>query len=533
VKADGPKRSSFRALVASGYYEDLPTLRAFSTANGKVFLPDRVTPDAHALHTFSQIADRGAHLFGGLRENASHGLLIAAGGHVPDGAADRSGSIWYLRLLSFQDFVVLQPPRPDEATHFENVSLKSSKDVLDWLKNRIIDAAQNKHELIGYTMELRTTRYINPDDRKLERLRQKEADIREEINWVSSIAQPRPHLLRFTQNQLTAMVDVLRSYPMSALSNGQLLYGYTSDQITPEGHHYLYIRPQLIRIHGDPMARWENLNDSPMRFWIDPFWGDHYFGVSRSQVFVPQNSSLFPAIHTEKAEEMDKYLEMIMKRWYHGKGPVLSVPETPIYVFAPLPGDENKVRVSLLNFKGLKPLKAQLGWLNKTLEIMDDQGTKDFIEKVSVIHKRESILSNLTKEAAEADRCFKATAESVRVQIARHTEDLTELVTEELNQVIIETQDTTTGLKDLDKRLRDLRDLCVDLENLADASKREVSSTEAKIREVETYTSNLAKHAAEEIRQAEAVREGTTKRLEGQIQQMKASRDHLRKMLKS
>jgi hypothetical protein len=528
IRDDRDRRSSFGSAVAGNFFGDCAVLSAYSTGGRLIFLSGDVTPAAAALSHFSRIVQAAPQLFGGNGAVADHELLLASHRPASQNGAKPAAFVWYLAHLPFQSCVALEPRRTPQQADFKVVKLTVSDGILTSLRVRIAEAARRPEEYVGYKLELRPTRYREWSDVAYEKLQTEVINLEYQLAYMESIARPRPKLLRFTQRQLPALADLLRSYPLSTLRRGDLLYGFQANDDGREGFHFLFIPPNVVNGRADPLHRWEYLDHSPMSFWLDPFWGKYYHqSPTQSLIFVPEQTTLFPSMHDWDVDNMDSYLREMMGRWFHGQHGVAAIPEQPIYIFDGIAKPGERIRISVLDYKAFQPLTTQLGWINDNLVAMDGIKIEPLIRQMARDLARSELAQNVQQRAEDAESSLATSAEEIRQKLASHTTDLTESVTQELKRMIAETEESARLLQELDWRLKRLRQLHVEMTALAENADAVVGRTQAEVTATLQDNADLQVRAWAAIEESAQVRQEVTNKVNSEIDALRRTRDSL------
>lgn len=529
IRSDQARKSSFPSTLAGEFYTDCAVLQGYESGGILFFFPPGERIDPNALRYLREIVKAAPLLFGGGNPHGEHNLLLAVDSR---GNIDSSSTpcIWYLAHLTFQSSVTIEPIRPANRIEYEVVTLSASEANVATLRVRIEEAARRPDEYIGYRLELRPTRFQEPGEAQYEKLQNQIIRLEYQLAYLDSIATPRPTLLQFSQRQLPALADVLRTFPMKVLQNGDLLYGFHSNRQNPEGIHYLFIHPDVVMTEASPISRWGHLESArPMHFWIDPFWGKYYHqSPNRTLVFVPKGTALFPFLHGWDIEDMDTYLRDMIGRWFHGRPGIQSLPDEPLYLFEGLPNPDAIIKISVLDFAKFKPLRGfELGWLNDNLLPMNELGIEDFISQMASDITRRQMNDAITISADEATRIFQQTANRTRNEIAHHTNDLTSTVTRELAELVDETTKVAAQLQSLDQTLLQLRSLHSEMSNVAERANQAVTQTEQQVEATEKDTTNLIARAQQVIGLADNTRKEIHQQIETCVRSLEKTRQQL------
>ena len=547
VLADPARQAAFRSMWAGGHLEGCDVLQAYRARSWRVFISSPHPPIAERLNLFASVAAGLPAIFGGHPTNHAPDLLMAIiVRHQKEG--ETSHLLWYLAGLVFHDVVELEPVRP---IPFDVVSFTPSPTFFAELERLIQDVATSGEEAVGYRLELIPTRYESPSEKRYLQIQEKIQALQEELALLESLGKGRPRLLRFSQRQLPALVDVLRAYPMYVLkpesegrpTSERLLYlfqsyewparaGMAADQ---QGFHYLYIPASLVGTILSRLLLWWEPDDPPAEFWIDPFWGNYYFdgaSIPLVHLFTPRGTALYPLIHTwdKRHEAMDQYLRTMMGRWFHGHAGVASIPNRPIYLFD---RDDShtpsSIRITVLDYDQFQPLYLKLGWLNDNLIAMDaqDLGLESFIQKMAHDVTRRELANDLSQQAEAAKETFQQTAQDLETHLAEHTLSLTNRLTKELQSLVNEIEDLTKELKETDKTLVELSHIRQGMVNLVKKGKAEEDRFQHEREQTEKYIEELEREVDDLVKRAQAQRKASEQRILRAIMAIEQTRQDL------
>ena len=300
----GPKRESQIAVVRLSNRADegatLNGLRA-GKAGQPVLLARNETPggvvwlDQHATIPRARRGEVGQVLAG----------LIAAQLLAPADEvlifADAEGGTFACILPGMADF----PPAPDSLApddpptpiRLSVLRIDPSDQALAALASTITDRAFP----IGYRIELRplpTRLRTEPD---VEHLRERISELQAEIALIQAMAAPQLRLLRFSDEQLPALVDGLRRMPPQMQRGGHILFatGHAGGRAGPA--HFVLYDPAQVSFEGRlPEFYWRNETvDTPISYWLDPHAAMAMTGASGEPlIFVPDQQRIIPAINS-------------------------------------------------------------------------------------------------------------------------------------------------------------------------------------------------------------------------------------------
>lgn len=529
---DDPKRrSGFQGAQAGRLFHDCLLLAGFADQGATVFLPADSQPGRESLHYFCRLLQAAPSLFSSNGRAVANGLLAAIAAQpvtatTPEGA--HRYDFYYLGGLSFLSQIELAPALPSHID-IEVHDLATSAADLQKLRAAIAEA----EPLVAYRLALRPGHYQEFKLTEYERLAQQQLDLEYRLAYLSSIKAERPVLLRFTQQQLPALADVIRSMPMKFLQGEDLLYGFQAvERHYPAGLHYLLKSPHAVMEEMDPLPLWRDLDRLAMHFWLDPLWSRYYGGRGNDcWVFVPKGMTLSPPMHCWEATEMDAYLRAVLAQWFHGRHGVAAIPEKAIYLFEPSPHAPDEVHISVLDRANFQPLQTQLGWFNDNLAIMNELSVAGFIQTLADDIAKRDIAARVGQAAQQMMADFTATAERTNHQVAAKTQELTSVITGELNRIIQKTQTTTEEIRDLNLRLTKLQLLYDDMRKVTIEAEVLVARTEQTADVVTTFTSTLRQRVETTLADAQQARQEVKTRVAKEIDLLQQTHADLQALL--
>lgn len=527
VKDDRQRRSTFQGLVSGEAFPGCQLLRAYRAGEFSIFLPADIIPGAAELDYFSRFVLASPRLWGlgetKEEEKIESGLLA--------GVVRWPGRIEFLYLvgLRFYDQSVFIRPRVEAGVvTFELLDLKAGEKGVDALRAELQSAAPE----VGYRLELRSTRHL--DQEKVERLYEEKARIEYQIAYRESISRPRPVLLRFTQRQLPALADVIRSFPMRVIHEGGLKYGFQATQGQRAGFHYIYLDPwEAAQVSLDPLPLYEGLDPWPMRFHLDPFWAKYYFDQGGTAlVFVPDGTVLFPPIHDWDRQSMDVYLREVMQQWFGGQSGVLELPANPVFVFDGVAKPRAEIRISVLDRDVLEPLYTRLGWLNDNLAVAHAVGIENLVTNLARDISWQEIYREMMVEAERLRGDFEVEAEGASKRVAEVVYILTSSLTEEVNRVVEKTFEMSRKVKELDGLLKGWEDACREIRVILDEVDRGRGGAIQQTVKVQNEFYNVVRQIEYDLAVSQRSREEIERKVAEEIVKLKESYKSLRKNLK-
>lgn len=518
VKDDRQRRSTFQGLVSGEAFPGCQLLRAYRAGEFTVFLPPDSVPGAVELDYFSRFILAAPRVWG-LEEVKREGRT---GSGLLAGVVRWPGRIEFLYLmgLRFYDQSVFIRPKPEAgAVTFELLDLKTGEKGVDALKAELQTAAPE----VGYRLELRRTRHL--DREKVDRLYEEKARIEYQIAYRESITRPRPVLLRFSQRQLPALADVIRSFPMRIIHEGGLKYGFQATKAQPAGFHFLYLNPwEAAQVSLDPLPLYEGLDPWPMRFHLDPFWARYYFDQGGTAlVFVPDGTALFPPIHDWDRQNMDVYLREVMQQWFAGEAEGLEIPENPVFVFEGEPNPRAEISITVLDRDELEPLYTRLGWLNDNLTVAHTVGIENLVTNLAKDITWQEIYRETTAEAEGLRADFEAAAEGASRRIAEVVSVLASSLTEEVNRVVEKSFEMSRAVKELDGKLKVWEDACREIRVILEEVDRGRGGAIQQTVKVQNEFYNVVRQIEYDLAVSQRSREEIERKIAEEISKLKES----------
>jgi hypothetical protein len=530
---DPGRKSSFRGAAASGVLQDCALLKGFDSEGTMTFLPPESTPGEQMLKYFCRLVERAPRLFSS-REREETNLTAAVVQWLRDKNNDEAGDdvleFIYMGGLRFFGEELFTARKVKHAT-FEYLDLETSRDNLDKLAERV----QEAEPFVGYRLELRTTDHI--DKNTIERLNQQKARIDYHLAYLQSVSKPRPLLLRFTQQQLPALAAEIRSFPIHAILEGSIKYGFQATQREPAGFHFLFIDPaETARLELDPYPLWRDLGAEHMRFRLDPYWAGHYFdgwGIGEAMVFVREGSTIYPPLHSWEPRSMDTYLRETMTHWFQSELKQVTVPERPIYIFDGEPVPKAAISISLLDRDRMEPLHTRLGWLNDNLVIHRAIEKEGLISQMAKDISWQETAEKIKQDMEISRQEFEETSVAAAQYMANTTAEMTGILTSEINRVVRDTFRLAEKIKRTDERLLEWTEICSDMEEMLQEVRQQWQHTTKQKGEAHNEFWKIQQDIERELTFADGRRKEMQERLEEEIKKMQITNRQLRRRLRN
>jgi len=533
---DDPNRhSSLASLLAGEAFEDFSLLFCRQVDAYRIFLPPEADPDQAALQHFCRVLSLAPELLDMAGPLASQGPFVAIDPGRRGASVDETTrtlyDILYLGQLHFHGNADFSPP-PAKSMSFSIPRLEASVEALSKLR-RAIAGVEPK---VGYRLALRPTRHREPIEMERVRLYERQAEIDYKIAYLDSISRSKPHLLRFSQQQLPALAALVHAIPQQVLRRGFPRYAFQALHHDPAGgYHYLLIDPREVVLSDlDPIPAWQEASAPAMRFWLDPFWARHYQRGNQCLVFVPEGHALFPSLHGWEAESMDRYMRDLIENWFADTP--ADLPQVPLYLFdSSRPTDGRRevedLRLVVLDAGAFGPLNLQIGWINDHLVIADAVDLTPFIEKMADAATISGLADQVTRQAAAKEAEFDRLLLETNQRISQKLNELTTIVSRELNKVVSETHHTTERIKEVFAYLHQLDAIREEARTTSEEAYNLLRQTEGTNKELKRFLEQLNRDVEREIQNAYLLRRGIIGKVTATIRELSTTHEELRNKL--
>lgn len=565
--AQGGRLSTFQSALQAGSFDDCDQLATFSVSvnpaepDYRLFLPPSWKPERSALQHFCRIMLDAPQVFDVGNNPALTDLLGAV--YMPN-KSEQTGKVFRMVHLPF--LYEWQVARIGSYATFQTLDLIADDEHIESLqKNLMTEEAQ-----AGFRLRLIAATYTEHIPQEYQRIRMQMNALDDRRVEIESLWQPQPLLLRFGQNQLEALMDVLRRYRPQDIAKMLYAFDETESRFT-SGVHFLHIDGH-IREHGMDPLLWRDINTlEPIRFWLDPSWARIYNkSNTQIQLFVPYGRMLRPMMHSWKPEDMDTYLREMIQI------PQEKAYDNPLYLFDQDPLNEQRLLISVLNFNNFKKLDRPqvIGWMNDNLVALrklprDEDGFQQYMQALEQLPEwqalddsvqdflrgrlapqerndikqlltdlasaqhREARLNAASNLAATAQERYSQTAQETQEHLQQVTDDLLAQVEAEYSAVVAHTHTFIHQAQALNNRLQTLdalyRVLYGEVEQadaLMTASREQVAALYAEMQQLQDQIDEAL--AAAESRQATL-----TERVTASVTEMRATRARLSEQIRS
>ncbi|WP_238364629.1 hypothetical protein [Mesobacterium pallidum] len=340
---------------------DLVALRPWSAGRGTLWLPlDLGTPAPGTLQALGRIRE--------------------AMGDRPPGAPPPD--VACLRAPNGVGFEIHVLPAPAEAARVADALAPDQEplQVFDIRTLTYVDAPEAARALsqeilrhadrIGYRIRLHPVPPGVGRGMDVEPLLEQIEDLRLRIAQVKALGAPQQRLLRFSDAQLPAMVDALRSLPPEALRDGSLLYAAGHSEGRAEPAHFLLYDATALHLRF-PQSLWQSRTESrPMSYWLEPFVAEAQLAApTNTRVFVPDRHMLSPSL-AHFGGDVDGTLKLVLGSLFVSLGDLASDPDRqPYFVFSPRTDDPAILEVEVVDGALFAPVQQQIGWMNDYLQV--------------------------------------------------------------------------------------------------------------------------------------------------------------------
>lgn len=554
VQDDKRRGSSFHSLVAGEGLADCQLLSAFEVDEQRIFLPQNSAPSLAGLRNFRRLYLTVPELFGLDERNQTASLLLAIGdviskddespesdlqlrifvvtetGSQQDESITPLRPVYPLDHLDFIDQSAITPPADDYA-EIKVFNLNSTQQAIEKLAEEIKQAEPE----VGYKLELRKGYQQDDADAKRLILMEQLSELENQLAYLNSVSQPKPLLLRFTQSQLPALADAIRSFPPNDVRKGYIRYAFQATDINSLGWHYLWFDPSAtVMTEPYPLWRWTNLDHFHTRFWLEPFWARYYLDVDQDcLVFVPEGMALFPAFHSWDTKNMSQYMRDMMARWFHGQASVPELPKKPIYIFDEDQNIEGNINIQVLDRDAFKPLKTQIGWLNDNLVVHNKIDIENYIRQMADNIGWMQLSKNVANARKKREAAFMKEAAVSNDKIADEFNQLTTVLTEEIARIKQESETCLSNIKELYNQLFDLTEELNKLNSTYKGIQTAIHQGAKKANDAQVELKNLAEGIKNQILSAKQQQTDIENEITSTIKKLNDTRDSLQQTLKS
>jgi hypothetical protein len=408
----------------------------------------------------------------------------------------------------------------------------------------------------GYRLTLESTRAVEEAGLDLDRLRSQQAWLAQRVAYAESLHRPRPRLLRFNSRQLAALAHTIYSFAPDSLFSARphIRYAFRATPQESAGLHYLWIDPEAVRRTPDPLPLYES--SPPMRFWLDPTWGRHYHdeGGAGGCVFVPEQTTLAPPLHTWIPGDMDEHLRRVFAQTStpaeasradlsaeaHRAKVEAAQPRRrtaasggDVYVLDRRdPGDTSALELTVFECDAFQPIVASVNWLNDNIIVADRLDVADVLRETAATARADLIATDAADAASAARRDVLREAARTRDGFMKGLDAVISSVNRCTFEVLQRAHLTIDGLKALDDdmvSLADIRERSKGMASVSDLLNGIYGLTSA----LRDRVSALERDVGEALREADAQSEDEQRRVEAFIQSLEARRADLRARLRA
>jgi hypothetical protein len=357
---DGPSSgATYRGLVASDLGDGPDTYSVgYATAVGDVYLPQEMKVSKHTIRQLEMVV-------AGLRRAG----VIAASTESLTYAAF-AGNRRRVLVLG-PEFVPIHEllQRFDSHTPIlvEGLELITPLEATRELQERIHDVSFP----IGYRIRLvRTGERVRGQKDALS-LRDEVERLESQIALMSALGARQQRLLRFTDAQLPALVDVIRSTPRSVIESGEVLYASAHLDGSDFPAHYILYDPSQAALQGYiPEEQWRGLTeDRPISYWLDPYCAQIRATDSTApMVFAPKGLGIVPSL-THYGAGLKETLRLLIGIDGIEQGARLGHYREPMFIFSPSVEPGFEIGIEVLDASTFVSLTASPRWINDYLSL--------------------------------------------------------------------------------------------------------------------------------------------------------------------
>jgi hypothetical protein len=398
-----------------------------------------------------------------------------------------------------------------------------------------MDLAQHLREQApsrGYRLTLESTRAIEEAGRDLNRLRSQQAYLAQRVAYAESLHRPRPRLLRFNARQLAALAHTIYSFAPDSLFTARphIRYAFRATRQEPAGRHYLWVDPEAVRRTPDPLPLYES--SPPTRFWLDPTWGRHYHeeGGAAGCVFVPEQTTLAPPLHTWIPGDMDEHLRRVFACPAADAASAAGSGDSYVYVLDREPGDTGALELTVFGRNEFKPIDTSVNWLNDNIIVADRVDVAHLLRETAATARADLLATDAADAASAARRDFLRDAARTRERFMKDLDAVISSINRCTFDVLQRAHLAIDGMKSLDNDMDSLADIRERARGIASVSDL-LNGIDGLTTALRDRVSALERDVGEALRQAEAQSEDEQRRVEAFIQSLEARRADLRERL--
>ncbi len=377
---------------------------------------------------------------------------------------------------------LLQDHAPRDLMSLRRLEYQPSELALKALADQVV----SRRFPVGYRISLRLISASERSEEDIEAIREEIAEREAEIDLIRSLAAPQLCLLRFSDAQLPALIDGLRTMPPET----QRMAGLTYASAHSAGHegpiHYILYDPGKFSLEGRvPEHYWRaRTQDTPISYWLDPHAAATLNQAGNDPlVFVPKRYRLIPAINGFGGT-LSETLRLILGNLFVDAAPILNDRNAkPAFLFSPSSEDWAEMDVELLDANSFRPIHLSMKILNDHLlvrspRIIDREMYRQLVEDLYEGHMAERITSEAACQVSTLNQVWqdaqceisaiidsalenvRKEVQSTRAQIRRSYDFLKSARThvEDLNALITRTRTITGNANKLESQLSALPD---------------------------------------------------------------------------
>jgi hypothetical protein len=283
-----------------------------------------------------------------------------------------------------------------------------------------------------------------------------------------------------------------------------------------------------------PLWRWTNLDKSNMRFWLDQFWARYYLDIDQDcLVFVPENMTLFPVLHSWDTENMSQYMRQMMARWFHGQASVPELPTFPIYIFDEDKNNEGNINIQVLDREAFQPLNKQIGWLNDNLVIHNKINIEDYVKDIAKDMNWMQLSKKVALVRKKREAAFMDEALVSNNKIADEFNQLTRILTEEIVRIKNESEISLDEIKKLSKQFSNLKTVFNDFQSTYTKIQSATKKSEKNADTAHSNFKRLVKGIKDQVLMAEMDQNSMDNNIHSTIRKLKNSRESLEETLEN
>ena len=337
-------------------------------------------------------------------------------------------------------------------------------------KATLTQAIEDYKDQVGYKVALRSIPKHVSAGINTEPIIEKIEELEELVAQINALRAPQLRLMRFSDAQLPALIDGLRSLTPEVLNSGEILYTSGHSTGRDEPVHFILYNPTTTNMKLNDII-WRNKTEPhAITFWLEPYVAEALTQrPAKTSVFVPTGHFLVPSL-AHFGSNVDGALRIVLGKLFADLGDHLNDEDAePIFIFAPTEDKGFNLEVEVTDRRWFQPVHQKLNWLNDYLMVRGSQvvAEEDLKEVASELYQGR-FTNQIKQEINNTKISAQEEWESVTGKV--HAEGL------EIFQLLIKDIETSTQyVTDAFKFLTVMGKKLDDLEEIINQAKRAIS----------------------------------------------------------